>query len=192
MKNQAGYTLIELLIVISIIVGLAAFSIPAYKQFTIPQALKNATSQLKSDLRIIHSNASNGVKNLAGNRVSWVMRVVGGQSYYELSGCSKTELFSSCKDSNHNYQKKQIGRNFKIYPCNLPCTDLSGITGITLYFIPIDGTIEMYNNVDTVAPGGTGNTILSYTKMSFLIKSLEDTTKTSIITTNLEGSVTGK
>jgi prepilin-type N-terminal cleavage/methylation domain-containing protein len=189
MYKERGYSLIELIIVISIVVTIAAVSLPAYKQFTIPQALKNVSQQLKSDLRIVHNNAQNGVKNLGGNRVSWVLRVIGGQSYYEISGCAKTELFSACKNSSHNYQRKEIGKTFRIYPCTLPCTNYTAISGASLYFMPVDGTIEIYNNVDTILPDVTGNMPMALTTISFLIRSTEDTNKSSIITINSEGSI---
>ena len=46
-----------------------------------------------------------------------------------------------------------------------------------------------FNNVDTVLPDVTGNMPMALTTISFLIRSTEDTNKSSIITINSEGSI---
>ena len=62
-QAHQGYTLIELIIVITIISILVGFAIPAYTQFNASQLLKRAATEMKDDLRLMQNRASTGEKN---------------------------------------------------------------------------------------------------------------------------------
>ena len=98
-KNQ-GYTLIELIIVITIIGILVGFAVPAYTQFNASQLLKRAATEMKDDLRLMQNRASTGEKNcpfydtggdgIDDNRlIGWYISVdqaAGSNSSYSMYG----------------------------------------------------------------------------------------------------------
>jgi len=60
--KSAGFTIIELVVVMSILVILFGLALPSYRDFQAGQALAQATQTLKADLRFAQSQALAGVK----------------------------------------------------------------------------------------------------------------------------------
>ncbi len=71
MKKNLGFTLIELMVVISILAILAVSFFVNFKSFGEDAALKNAASDIQSALRLAQSNALSGVKCGNEGGVPW-------------------------------------------------------------------------------------------------------------------------
>ena len=65
-RNGAGYTLVELLVVISILAVLGVFVIVNFKNFAQDQVINKSIGQMQSVLRLAQSNATSGAFCLIG------------------------------------------------------------------------------------------------------------------------------
>lgn len=94
-KQSCGFTLIELLIVIAVISILATIGVPVFTTFNKNQTLKNAASELKSNLRFAQNKAVSGDKSgCSGTLVGWY-------ATFTSTGANATSynLTSRCKIS---------------------------------------------------------------------------------------------
>jgi len=179
--KQTGYTLIELIVVISIIGVLLSVSIPAFSQFNAPQEFRAASLLVKSDLRSVHNKAVNGVTSQRGidrsvppdgvadapaedSRVYWVARFENGKNTYETGACQKSIAIAErwtngeCSD----IKTRTLPSKIEINVCAGSCT------GYAVFFSPIYGNVEAYeaNDIKTlypVPPAGVGRTLLAIT-----------------------------
>lgn len=92
-KLNKGFSLIELLIAISLITVLAGFAIPSFSEFNRRQILKQAASQIVSDIRTMQNNANSGV----GGRIWGITFTTGEDSYY-LFKCTELGTGNSCAE----------------------------------------------------------------------------------------------
>ena len=88
LKRNQAFTLIELMIAVTIITIVSAAIIPAFSKYIRGQNLKQAQEQIKSDLRSIQNKALTGALSdqLIGpdNMKYWGVRFVNGSSDYEF------------------------------------------------------------------------------------------------------------
>lgn len=97
-KNKTGFTLIEIMIVVSIIGMVSAVAIPSFRKFNDEQVLKNATAQMTQTLRKVQNNAQSRVKCRDGNPSSGWEVVLG-----DLSGKSFYQIVQFCQNTLDNY-----------------------------------------------------------------------------------------
>ena len=155
--KQRGYTLLELIVVISIIGILIAVSVPALGRFTAPQEFRAASLQVKSDLRSLHNKAVSGVTVRRGvdtsvppdgvpdtqtdSRVYWVARFLNNQNFYEIGACQKSIAVAErwrtgeCSD----IERRPLPSKVTLSVCSGSCN------GYVVYFSPVYGTTEVYD-----------------------------------------------
>lgn len=90
-QNAQGFTLVELLMVVSIIAALSGFLIPGFSTYIDNQNVLQAQELLKNDLRTAQNRALTGVGTAVGTSF-WGIKVVGDNANDYL-------LFSSAADS---------------------------------------------------------------------------------------------
>lgn len=178
LNKKKSFTLIELLIVISIIGILMAVSFPYYQSARQQLALQRAASKLVQDIRMIQEMAMS-TKEIDGGIPS------GGYGVYlrkvPVSQTSHYVLFAD-KNNNHKYDSgsgagetiEQIFFENKIKIKNLDGNHLN------IIFMPPDPTTSLRD--------GDGNELVS-SSISIEI-SLQDETKTKIIGVNKVGLIT--
>lgn len=85
--SSTGFTLLELMIVVTIIGIISAGLIPAFSNYIRSQNLKQAQEQLKSDMRTIQNKALTGALSdqlLGGTYIKyWGIKFVNGQPTYD-------------------------------------------------------------------------------------------------------------
>lgn len=81
MKRFGGFTLIELMVVISILALLAVGFFVNFKSFGEDAALKNTASDIQSALRLAQSNATTGVKCGNNGGASWYIQFNGRSTF---------------------------------------------------------------------------------------------------------------
>lgn len=87
-----GFSLIEILIVVGIMLTLTGFIIASYSSFTSTQKLKQAVKTLRSDLRFVQTRAASGLKpsgvceNLVSYQVSFTSSSYSYQPVCTISG----------------------------------------------------------------------------------------------------------
>lgn len=151
---EAGYTMIELVVVISIMAIIFTLAIPAFQQFNAPQEFKTASQQIKSDLRTLQNRAVSGVtvsRSGQNTRVYWTIRVLNNASTYEIAACEKSatnvDSYLECTDK----ETVRLNSKFKINVA-------SAYTGYILQFAPVNGTIAVYDAARTTTDfDTTGN-----------------------------------
>lgn len=85
--DSPGFTLIELMISISIIAILTIAAIPSFSDFSKSQNLTQTFKTLKSDLRIAQSHSLSGVTS-AGNSKAWGVYLVQDAQTYTIFVCN--------------------------------------------------------------------------------------------------------
>jgi len=84
-----GFTLLELLVVMAIMVGLMIVVIPQFNSFQRSQNLKNTALELQTNLRKAQNNAASGVKcNSTTSAASWNIEFPNSTSYQLETVCS--------------------------------------------------------------------------------------------------------
>lgn len=116
LPNKA-FTLIELLIVVSIIAILSSTMIPSFNSYIKSQNLKQAREQIKSDLRSIQTNALTNAAPSGSSLVSpyWgLLFEAGSSSYYYFATSNSSSTVSDCVSSKNEEQKYNLPNNISI------------------------------------------------------------------------------
>jgi len=85
-----GFTLVELMIAMTVMAILTVAAIPSFSGFTKSQAIIQAFKTLKSDLRVAESRSISGAtfNNVAK---AWGIRLVNGASQYIIFACNPAD-----------------------------------------------------------------------------------------------------
>lgn len=90
-----GFTIIELLIVISIVGILAALGLASYVDFNRSQIVSQAAAKIVQDLRLAQSLAANNVKPEDCSTLESYSFILSGNSYEITSDCSTSVMVNS-------------------------------------------------------------------------------------------------
>lgn len=109
-KKNAGFTLIEILVTISIVLLIAAVGVPNLKRFTSDQQLDEAASNLVQVLKLAQSSANSSVRCLNGQpSSSWTVNFYQGE-YNLVVSCGSEESSTTWKKiGNIPYYPKKPG-----------------------------------------------------------------------------------
>jgi prepilin-type N-terminal cleavage/methylation domain-containing protein len=134
---RQAFTLIELMIVISIIVVMTAALLPSFTGYLKSQTLLQAREQLKSDMRNTQNKALNdasGDQTISGNTIQyWGMRISSATAYTYFYSVNNNA--SACTGaSNH------VDQGSNTLPTNV--TFSSGVVNGCLFFSLADGSIS--------------------------------------------------
>jgi prepilin-type N-terminal cleavage/methylation domain-containing protein len=195
--SEKGFTLIEILVAITIMMIIFALSIPAYNNYASSQAIKTTAIKLKNDIRVTQNKALNGIKNNSVDpaqlRAPWVVLLTGDGTFYDTFSCPEGQTVSYCRVPTFNAVRTKLGNNLEIKLCTSPgCT--TTYTGVLMFFAPIDGTVQFYRyepanaTSNSVAPGTSPLTEIAVDTVSIRVQKVGAASGT-VFTVNSKGQV---
>ncbi len=110
-----GFTLIEIMIVVSIIGMVSAVAIPSFRKFNDEQALKNAAAQMTQIFRKIQNNAQSRVNCTDNNPSSGWEATLG----VDISGKSFYQIKEYCQNILDNYSPYTIAQETVYLPSGI-------------------------------------------------------------------------
>ncbi len=116
--KRTGFTLVEILIVISLITILSAISVPAIVSFQRNQTITQASKKLKSDLRYVQNKSLSSV-----NGKVWGVNFVNNLSTYQVFSCPPDPM---------HYDQYRFGNAF--CTASVPLLDL-GSPSVTIQLV---------------------------------------------------------
>lgn len=159
MNQERGFTLIELIVSISVVVIIFAISIPIYLNYTASRSYQSASEQMKDTIALAYNNSVQGVlgadkdsNNLTGtpandtdalsDRVAWFVMIDKSANTYATGSCLplvRPNSISACTQD----------RDYKFTTVtNFVDIDFSvgSYTGTQVYivFTPINGNISVW------------------------------------------------
>lgn len=153
-RNHNGFTLIEMLIAISIIALLTGILVPSFTRYSKTQNLRQAREKLKSDLRTAQNNAMTGANSTTVDY--WGIMFLEGSTTYSLfrsvntSDCSAVDIVRTTMGALPNSIETLFGvaGNQCVYFAE-STGDASGTTNINVGYSSPDECIQ----VDVAANG---------------------------------------
>ncbi|HBQ50641.1 hypothetical protein A3B42_02525 [Candidatus Daviesbacteria bacterium RIFCSPLOWO2_01_FULL_38_10] len=128
-----GFTLIELMIVISIMALLGAFTIANYRSFGEDKDLENAALDVVSLIRTAQTNATTNLKCVNDGGI-WQIEYITGSPEIKLN----------CKEPLADFiKKKTLQLKTNIQVDSVIGSPPIACTGLTINFKPINGQIEL-------------------------------------------------
>ncbi|GEM_PF-1331268 len=93
MKSIKGFTLVELMVVVAIVAGLAGMVIPKFLNYNRSQELESSASDLQSAVRKTQNNAGSGVV-CSANKSSgtWYLKFISDNSYKIETACANSNV----------------------------------------------------------------------------------------------------
>lgn len=168
-----GYTLIELLIVMSIISILAGVGYVNYRDFSINQDTVKTIGQIQSFLRLAQSNATSNTKCNGLEASAW---------YFKFLNATTLEL--RC-DPNDYLHRSYTLENAKIDSISgSSCDPSSSIVPLTLKYLPGFGALTFSSSVFAATPA-----CLASNTWSVKIISLRDGSKFKKFTLSKGGAI---
>ncbi len=156
-REKPGFSLIELMVVISLF-GIAASLITAsYLSFERNQRVKTASSQFKSDLRLVQNSAHSGDKNPAGVGCAsgstlggWYLEIMKNALSYSLGGdCIIGSVEHSFSVRTVSLPKDTIVN--KIFYVSAPDVTYP----LAIFFQPLTSGVSFHEGDFAVAPDGS-------------------------------------
>lgn len=114
-RSIKAFTLVELMISISIIAILTIAAIPTFSGFSRSQVLAQAFKSLKSDLRVAQSRSLSGA-TVSGNAKAWGIHFDNGASQYQIIACSPAEDPSKYSEYLYSHARCGGGSPYKTVP----------------------------------------------------------------------------
>lgn len=113
--RQRGFTLIELMVVVTILAVLASLAGPSFRDFIATQRIRNAASDLLADLMLARSEAlrRNGVVTVKATNTSWTdgwSVVAGAETVKQRSLGSSTLTIAIASGSDSEISFNAAGR----------------------------------------------------------------------------------
>lgn len=147
---KQGFTLIEMIISITIMMLLLGVTIVGYTSYNDKQKVKQAASALKSDLRMAHTNATSGKKPLScASQETFVgYEIVFMSSSYSMTPrCSDSGLINSEK----NTITLPLGVLFNPIPSSFTYYSFTrGVSTPPGEIVLTDGTYSVTLSVDSI------------------------------------------
>lgn len=141
MKNSAlnkGFTLVEILLVVSIIAILSAFLIPGFSNYTKSQNVRQGMEILKSDLRTAQNKALTGVNSVSNGADYWGIKIPSDDaSNYQFF---YSTVNSSCADADITFSSTS-----KTLPGG---TSVLGEGGVCVFFSRKNGDANFVGQAD--------------------------------------------
>lgn len=137
-KIRNGFTLVELLVVITIMALVGTFTLSNYGSFGEDQKLKNAVLDIQSLIRLAQTNATTNVKCNTEYGAKWIV---------EFDG-NKTTIYLKCLEpSGSIFTKKTLhldvnGANIQIQSSSGDTANCSGL-GNAVVFAPLNGEMAL-------------------------------------------------
>ena len=126
-KSARAFTLIELLIVVSIIIIMTATLVPSFDTYIKNQGLRQAQENIKSDLRTAQNKAMTGVGADLGVEY-WGIRFTNGNDEYEFFNSTTT---GNCTSLTASSFSEKLPGNVVINTTSTFCVYFSMYTGNT-------------------------------------------------------------
>jgi prepilin-type N-terminal cleavage/methylation domain-containing protein len=149
--SSAGFTLLELMIVVTIIGIISAGLIPNFSTYIRNQNLKQAQEQLKSDMRTVQNKALTGAltdQKLGGVSIKyWGIKFVGGLSTYDYFVSTATVCPVPPYSSGVYQGRGSFGSNLKIQSSSTQC----------VFFSVSNGDVS-----SSLISSGTGTALVGY------------------------------
>jgi len=165
-RRRFGFTIIELLIVMSIL-GIATTLVSAaYLSFEKRERVKSAALDLKSNLRLAQNKALSGDKGISGTGeecpfgntlVGWFVRINTGPSYEVVGSCQTAtgeEAFAA-----KTYEYPEGVSLTQIHYEGAFSGDLAAGTIVNILLRPIEREVYFFNSSSPPFLDGTGNII---------------------------------
>ena len=96
LRVRAGFTLVELLVVVGIISVVTGFGVASYNRFNDKQKVEQAAKELVSNLRFLQSNAISGIKSFGSGSCTvgttldgWYADITNNKYYLKCSNGSE-------------------------------------------------------------------------------------------------------
>lgn len=140
--QRSGYTLIEILVVLSISVLVLTIGIPGYRDFSKRQSLTSVSKQMMSDLRLIQQNALTGQKPSGAT-----CTVLQGYKFTRVSA-SSYQLIASCSNGDIVVKTVSLATNITF----------TATTATTLFKVLGQGTNLSADNTLVITNSGTSTT----------------------------------
>lgn len=136
--QNKGFTLVEILLVVSIIAVLSGFLIPGFSNYTESQSIKQGLEILKSDLRTAQNKALTGVESVTAGANYWGIRI-------GSDNASNYEFFYSSSNTSCNYANITVSSTSKTLPGNVA---VLGEGGVCIFFSRKNGDANIVGQVD--------------------------------------------